>query len=92
MLPAGTATMNAVARELAVSTRTLQRRLRDESTSFQAVLSETREALARHYLSSAGLTAAEIAFLLGYEDANSFYRAFHSWTGQTPERVRAGAT
>jgi AraC-like DNA-binding protein len=38
------------------------------------------------------LTAAEIAFLLGYEDANSFYRAFHSWTGQTPERVRAGAT
>ncbi|MDT7600235.1 MAG: hypothetical protein QOK26_2312 [Pseudonocardiales bacterium] len=92
MLPAGTATMNAVARELAVSTRTLQRRLRDESTSFQAVLSETREALARHYLSSAGLTAAEIAFLLGYEDANSFYRAFHSWTGQTTERVRAGAT
>jgi AraC-like DNA-binding protein len=92
MLPAGTATMNAVARELAVSTRTLQRRLRAESTSFQAVLSETREALARHYLTTAGMSAAEIAFLLGYEDANSFYRAFHSWTGQTPQRVRAGAT
>jgi AraC-like DNA-binding protein len=88
MLPAGTATMHAVARELAVSTRTLQRRLRDESTSFQAVLSETREALARHYLSSASMPAAEIAFLLGYEDTNSFYRAFHSWTGQTPDRVR----
>jgi AraC-like DNA-binding protein len=90
MLPAGTATMGAVARELAVSTRTLQRRLREEATSFQAVLSETREALARHYLSTGGTTAAEIAFLLGYEDANSFYRAFHSWTGQTPQRVRAG--
>jgi AraC-like DNA-binding protein len=37
------------------------------------------------------MSAAEIAFLLGYEDPKSFYRAFHAWTGQTPQRVRATA-
>jgi AraC-like DNA-binding protein len=88
LLPAGRATMPAVAGELAISTRTLQRRLREENTSFQAVLSQTREALARHYLESGRLTAGEISFLLGYNDPNSFYRAFHSWTGQTPQDSR----
>ncbi|MEM9654001.1 MAG: helix-turn-helix domain-containing protein, partial [Actinomycetota bacterium] len=73
------------------STRTLQRRLSEEGTSFQSVLNATRESLARHYLVNGGLAAGEIAFLLGYEEPSSFYRAFHSWTGQTPERVRAEA-
>ena len=88
LLPAGRATMPAVAGELAISTRTLQRRLQEENTSFQEVLSGTREALARHYLASGRLTAGEISFLLGYSDPNSFYRAFHAWTGQTPQRSR----
>ena len=88
LLPACRATMPAVAGELAISTRTLQRRLRQENTSFQAVLSQTREALARHYLASGRLTAGEISFLLGYSDPNSFYRAFHAWTGQTPQDSR----
>ncbi len=60
LLPAGSATVDAVARELAVSTRTLQRRLRLEESSFQAVLRDTREALARHYLSSSPMSTAEI--------------------------------
>lgn len=89
LLPAGTASVSALARTLGMSARTLQRRLRAEETSFQAVLSDTREALARHYLTSSHMPAAEISFLLGYEDPNSFYRAFHGWTGQTPEAVRA---
>ncbi len=80
-----------MARRLAVSTRPLQRRLNEEGTSFQAVLNATRESLARHYLVNGGLAAGEIAFLLGYEEPSSFYRAFHNWTGQTPERVRAEA-
>jgi AraC-like DNA-binding protein len=91
MLPAGEASVEAVALRLMVSPRTLQRRLREEGTSYQAVLNETREALARHYLSSSSLPAAEISFLLGYEDPNSFYRAFHGWTGETPEGVRTAA-
>jgi AraC-like DNA-binding protein len=88
LLPAGRATMAAVAHELAVSPRTLQRRLQDERTSFQNILNETRLALARNYLSSSTLSAGEIAFLLGYDDPNSFYRAFVSWTGQTPGSLR----
>lgn len=91
MLPAGEASVEAVAKRLMVSSRTLQRRLRDAGTSYQVVLNETREALARHYLANSSLPAAEISFLLGYDDPNSFYRAFHGWTGETPERVRTAA-
>lgn len=88
-LPAGDATMGAVARKLAVSTRTLQRRLKREGTTFQGLLADTRELLARHYLKSTEMPAAEISLLLGYDDPNSFSRAFHAWTGSTPETVRA---
>ncbi len=91
LLPAGQASMRDVGHALAMSTRTLQRRLNEERTSFQAVLASTRESLARHYLTSADISAAEISFLLGYADPSSFYRAFRDWTGHTPERVRAGA-
>ena len=91
LLPVGRATVQAVARELAVSTRTLQRLLRTEGTTFQAVLTATRESLARHYLGQGQLSSSEIAFLLGYEEPTSFFRAFHNWTGQTPERVRLSA-
>ena len=90
LLPAGQSTMDAVAGQLAMSSRTLHRRLHAEDTTFQAILNATREALARHYLANPNLSAGEISFLLGYEEPSSFYRAFHHWTGQTPERVRAG--
>jgi len=89
LLPVGRTTMAEVASELAMSTRTLHRRLKAESQTFQGVLDATREELARHYLSSPKLSAPEISFLLGYEETSSFYRAFHNWTGETPERVRA---
>lgn len=89
LLPAGDASMDGLARRLGLSRRTLQRRLQDEGTTFQEVLAETRAALAQHYLRHSRLSAAEISFLLGYEDPNSFYRAFHTWTGHTPDAVRA---
>ena len=87
-LPSGRHTMDAVARRLAVSSRTLQRRLREEGTSFKEVVSTTRERLARHYLRHANLTSSEIAFLLGFEEPTSFFRAFQRWTGTTPETMR----
>jgi AraC-like DNA-binding protein len=88
-LPTGDASIDAVTNGLVVSARTLQRQLKAEGTSFQAVLADTRESLARHYLNAGDLRTSEIAYLLGYEDTNSFYRAFKSWTGTTPERVRS---
>lgn len=88
LLPAGRGTTLGVARSLGLSQRTLQRRLADEDATFQDVLASTREELARHYLTTSDLPLAEIAFLLGYDDPSSFFRAFQQWTGQTPARLR----
>lgn len=87
-LPAGELSMQAVSRKLGVSTRTLQRRLQEEGTSFQQTLDQLRNALAHHYLQNSVMSGAEIAFLLGFEDPNSFIRAFQGWTGKTPQAVR----
>jgi len=87
-LPSGQVAMAAVARRLAVSSRTLQRRLREEGTSFKDVVGATREMLAKNYLRQANLTATEIAFLLGFQEPTSFFRAFQRWTGMTPEALR----
>ncbi|MGD7358583.1 AraC family transcriptional regulator ligand-binding domain-containing protein [Ralstonia pseudosolanacearum] len=88
-LPAGEVSMQIVSRKLAVSARTLQRKLQDEGTSFQQTLDTLRESLAHHYLRNTEMTSAEISFLLGFEDSNSFARAFQSWTGKTPQTVRS---
>ena len=87
-LPSGLLASADIARKLALSKRTLQRRLEAEGTGFQRVLAETRADLARHYLEKTTLPVAEISFLLGFDEANSFYRAFRSWTGSTPDNVR----
>jgi AraC-like DNA-binding protein len=77
-----------VARELASSPRTLQRRLGDLGVSYHQVLEQARRDLASRYLLDASLELAEIAYLLGYEDANSFVRAFSRWEGVPPGRWR----
>jgi AraC-like DNA-binding protein len=78
-----------VARELRFSTRTLQRRLTDEGVTFQQLVKDARRELARHYLAHSSLELNETAYLLGYEDANSFFRAFQRWEGKSPGRWRA---
>ncbi|AXI04720.1 AraC family transcriptional regulator [Aquirhabdus parva] len=88
-LPAGEVSMLMVSRRLAVSTRTLQRRLQDEGTTFQQILDTLRDSLAHHYLRNTEMSSAEISFLLGFEDSNSFARAFQTWTGKTPQTVRS---
>jgi AraC-like DNA-binding protein len=87
-LPGGLATMQAVAARLAMSKRTLQRRLSEDGTTFQAVVNRTRADLAHHYLTRTTLACSEISFLLGFENPSSFFRAFHDWTGRTPESLR----
>jgi AraC-like DNA-binding protein len=78
-----------VARELRLSTRTLQRRLMAERLTFQQLVKEARRELAQHYLLHSSLELNETAYLLGYEDANSFFRAFHDWEGTSPGEWRA---
>jgi AraC-like DNA-binding protein len=91
-LPVGDPAITAVTAKLAVSPRTLQRQLHSEGTTYQAVLTDTRHQLARHYLQRSDLRTPEIAYLLGYDDTNSFYRAFKTWTGTTPDTHRAATT
>ena len=80
--------MQDIARELRISSRTLQRRLQDAGCSFQQVLEEARHQLARHYLNNSQLELNETAYLLGYEDSNSFVRAFRTWEGVPPAHWR----
>jgi AraC-like DNA-binding protein len=81
-------TIDDIADVLHLSSRTLQRRLQDERSSFQRVLDEARHHLARHYLNNSFLELNEAAYLLGYEDGNSFVRAFRTWEGVPPARWR----
>ncbi len=77
-----------VARQLHLSSRTLQRRLQESGSSFQRVLDEARHQMARYYLSNSVLELNETAYLLGYEDSNSFVRAFRAWEGVPPGHWR----
>ena len=77
-----------IARALHMSSRTLQRRLQEAGSSYQRVLEEARHRLARHYLHNSVLELNEAAYLLGYEDSNSFVRAFRIWEGVPPARWR----
>lgn len=77
-----------LARELHVSTRTLQRRFTEQGITFQRLLEDARRELARHYLLHSSLELHQTAYLLGYEDCNSFFRAFHRWEGTSPGQWR----
>lgn len=78
-----------VAVELRISTRTLQRRLLEDGITFQDLVEEARREMAQHYLRQPSLELNETAYLLGYEDPNSFIRAFHKWEGTSPGEWRS---
>ena len=88
MMLAGRTGAEDVALALRISRSTLQRRLREEGTSYQAVLDATRYDMAIRYLTKTALRADEIANVLAYRDANSFSRSFRRWTGQAPVAFR----
>ena len=91
-LPSGRTSIEETCKRLAMSKRTLQRRLRGEATTFGELLESTRRTLALHYLQNTGVTSSEIGFLLGFGETSSFYRAFQSWTGSTQEATRRQLT
>lgn len=82
------AQLGAVAKRMGMTGRSLQRRLKDEGTSFQDLREKTRRALASHYLAE-DLSLSEIAFLLGFSEPSAFFRAFKRWTGKTPLEARS---
>ncbi|HEX6703462.1 MAG TPA: AraC family transcriptional regulator [Albitalea sp.] len=80
-----------VARELAMSTRGMQRLLHLHGTSFRRLLDEVRREHAQGLLGSTAFSDSEVSFLLGFEEPSSFYRAFRTWTGMSPSEFRQGA-
>jgi AraC-like DNA-binding protein len=87
-LPDGEPRRNEVAGELRTSERTLQRRLEEEGTSFLQLLDDTRRELAEQYLGRLHLSLAQAAYLLGFSDQTSFFRACKRWFAQSPGQYR----
>lgn len=87
-LPSGEASIESVASRLAMSKRTLQRKLTEEAQSFQSLLVSVRGGLADHYLERSHLSLGEISFLLGFQESTSFIRAYRTWKGISPGQYR----
>jgi AraC-like DNA-binding protein len=89
--PGAMPAMDRVAHDLAMSNRTLRRRLADEGTSFRALVDETREALADELLRGGQLTIEQVADRLGYAEPSVFTHAFKRWKGMSPRAYRQRA-
>jgi AraC-like DNA-binding protein len=88
-LPDGLPPMRRIAKALALSERTLRRRLADQRLTFERVRDAELERLARELLSRRASSIEEVAYLLGFSEARAFQRAFKRWTGRTPGAFRA---
>jgi AraC-like DNA-binding protein len=82
----GIKTLEDVAANFNITPRSLQRRLKEESTSFQQIADEVRKSLALHYLEKGKYQLKEISYFLGYNELSAFSRAFKRWTGKAPQR------
>ena len=82
-----TLTISSIAKEMSISVRTLQNRLKSEGKAFSELLQETREQLAKKYLFENN-TVEDITYLLGFAEPSVFRKAFKKWTGHTPKEYR----
>lgn len=90
-LPDGEPSRREVASELAMSERTLARRLSDREYTFSSLVDEVRGQLAKEYLRQSRFSVTDVAFLLGFSDQSNFARAFKRWTEESPSEFRTRA-
>lgn len=90
LLPAKEPSLQNVAEALDLSPRVLQRKLQAEGTNFRSLVENAREEIAKQYLAETSMSAIDVAMILDYADAPSFYRAFKRWTGLSPGQFRRG--
>ena len=90
-LPSGSVTDDVIAQHLHMSTRTFQRKLSEEGTTFKTVLTEVRQELGQKYIRNSALSLTEIAFLLGFSELSSFSSAYKRWVGRSPSEERRAA-
>ncbi|HEY6575565.1 MAG TPA: helix-turn-helix transcriptional regulator, partial [Mycobacterium sp.] len=92
LLPTGQCSVDAIADQLAIHPRSLQRRLVTESVRCQDVIDRERRALAARYLAEPGLHLNQIAGLLGYTEQSALNRSCRRWFGKTPRQYQAELT
>lgn len=90
-LPSGRITDDVIAAHLNMSTRSLQRKLSEEGTTFKTLLTEVRRELGKKYIRNSVLSLTEIAFLLGFSELSSFSSAYKRWVGRSPSEERRAA-
>ncbi|WP_168798768.1 AraC family transcriptional regulator [Herbaspirillum sp. ST 5-3] len=88
-LPDGDPLRADIAKALHMSERTLQRRLQEEGTSFNQLVDDIRHELARDHLGQHNVTLSQIAYLLGFADQSTFFRACKRWFGMSPGEYRS---
>jgi AraC-like DNA-binding protein len=86
----GRPSIDAIASAMHASPRTLQRRLRQEGTTYAQLLDSVRRERTERLVTTGRLSITEIAFLAGFTDLGGFRRAYRRWTGLSPARARAG--
>jgi len=91
ILHTGEIGMDAIAAKLAVSRKTLFRKLKDEGVTFEKILDELRHKMALEYLKGKKVSINETAYLVGFSDPTGFSRAFKRWTGLSPRALRHSA-
>ena len=87
-LTSGVPKLSEIASALALSERTLSRRLADEGTSIRELADSARAAMAEALMDDPALSLTEISYLLGFADQSSFTHAYKRWTGEAPVQVR----
>ena len=87
----GDTSIETIAKKLGTSARSLQRRLAEEGTRYNDLLSEIRAEFAKRYLARGSISASEVAYLLGFTEPPAFFKAFKRWTGMTPREFQLGS-
>ncbi len=90
-LPGREPSLDAVARRLGQSRRSLQRRLEESGTSFAKLVAAVRRERAEAFLASREVSVAEVSWLVGFSEQSAFTRAFRRWTGRSPTEFRRGS-
>lgn len=88
-LGTGSSSVEAVAASMALHPRTLQRKLKEEHTTFEAIKDEVRQSLARDYLANTELSMGQVAWRLGYGEQSALTRSCRRWFRKTPSTIRS---
>ena len=83
--------LERIAEEMAMSSRTLRRKLGQHNLRYQDLLDEERRRIAEDFLLNTTMTIQQIADQCGFSDAQNFSQAFRRWQGMSPSEFRNAA-